>query len=543
MTPGRPLPLLLGLVLVGCGPSGSPPLLPRTSASDLLLLGGRVLDGTGADWVWQDLALTGDRISFAGRAGDANVQARDTLDVAGLLLTPGFWDVHNHADLDRPHGRTGLPLIYQGITTVIQGVDGGGANNLTEIFAGYLRDGVAVNVLRFVGHNAARTAVMGTDFGRVATAAEIDRMKGYVERGMVEGAVGFSSGLAYNPGYYSTTDEVIELNKVAGRYQGIYDTHDRDMGATLNGFGYLNSVKEAIEIAEKAGTSLIFSHFSALGVTANAQMPEAISLVEAARRRGVNVMGGQHVYSASESIIAGHVLPRWVAVGGDDSLRLRLKDPTLKKRFDDDVMAILAIRGGPAKILLSSAEPGIKNKSLADLARAWKLSVPDVVRRIVDQYGPRVHDVNLDIFAPANTRALAQKDWMMTCLDGFTPESLSGAGHPRSYGGMTRKLRALAMDERVITVPFAVRGMTSLAAQFYGIPDRGLLKPGFFADIAVFKEDEIRDRATFENPYVYSEGTVHVLVNGQFVFRDGKPTGTLAGRPIRRGGRNARDQR
>ncbi len=495
-----------------------------------------MLDGTGADWVWQDVALTGDRISFVGRAADAGLRAKDTLDVSGLLVTPGFWDVHNHADLDKPHGRTALPLLYQGITTVVQGVDGGGTDNLDAIFAGYRKDGVGVNVLRFVGHNAARTAAMGADFGRAATPAEIDSMKAYVERGMRAGAVGFSTGLAYNPGYFSTTEEVIELNKVAGRYQGIYDTHDRDMGATLNGFGYLNSVKEAIEIAEKGRTSLIFSHFSALGVTANGQMPEAIALVEAARKRGVNVMGGQHVYSASESIIAGHVLPRWVSVGGDDSLRRRLEDPALKKRFDDDVMAILTIRGGPAKILLASAEPAIKNKTLADLAREWQLSVPDVVRRLLDQYGPRVHDVNLDIFAPANTRLLARKDWMMTCLDGFTPESLGGAGHPRSYGGMTRKLRVLAMDEGVITVPFAVRGMTSLAGQFYGIPDRGLLKPGFFADIAVFREDQIRDRATFEQPYVYSEGTIHVILNGRFAFRDGKPTGTLAGQPIRRGG-------
>jgi N-acyl-D-amino-acid deacylase len=509
----------------------------KTGVADLLLLGGRVLDGTGADWVWQDLALTGDRITFAGRAGEAKVAARDTLDVKGLLVTPGFWDVHNHADLDKPHGRTGLPLLYQGITTVLQGVDGMGTNNLTEIFDGYRRAGVAVNVLRFVGHNAARTAVMGANFGRTATTAEIEGMKAYVERGLAEGAVGFSSGLAYNPGYFSTTEEVIELNKVAGRYQSIYDTHDRDPGATLNGFGFLNSIREAIRIAEEAGTSLILSHFSALGVTANAQMPEAIALVEAARKRGVDVMGGQHVYSASESNIAGHVVPRWVAVGGDDSLKARLADPTLRKRFDDDVMAILTIRGGPTKILLASGEPAIRNKTLADLAKEWRLSVPDVVRRIVAQYGLRVHDVNLDIFAPANTRALAQKDWMMTCLDGFTPESLGGAGHPRSYGGMTRKLRVLAMDEKVITIPFAVRGMTSLAAQFYGIPDRGLLKPGFVADIAVFREEAIRDRATFENPYVYSEGTVHVIVNGKFAFRDGKPTGTLAGRPVRRGGR------
>jgi N-acyl-D-amino-acid deacylase len=496
-----------------------------------------VLDGTGSPWVRQDIGISGDRITFAGNAADLGIRARDTLDVSGLLVAPGFWDVHNHADLDQPHGRTALPLLYQGITTVVQGVDGGGRNNLNEIFAGYARDGVAVNVVRFVGHNAARTEVMGADFGREATPAEIERMKAYVERGMVEGAVGFSSGLAYNPGYYSTTAEVIELNRVAARYGGVYDTHDRDMGATLNGFGYLNSVGEAIEIAEAAGTPLVFSHFSALGVTANAQMPDAIRLVEAARARGVNVMGGQHVYTASQSVIAGHVLPRWIAVGGEDSLRRRLRDPALADRFDRDVMTILTMRGGPDKIVLVGPQEEINGKSLAALAAEWRVSVPEVVRRVVEEFGPRTYDINFDIFDIRNTRALAQKDWMMTCLDGFTPASPSGVDHPRSYGGVTRKLRVLAMEEGTITLPFAVRGMTSLAAQFYGIPNRGLLKPGFFADLVVLDEPKIRDRATFEDPYRYSEGTVHVLVNGRFAFRDGRPTAELPGRAVRRGGR------
>ncbi len=536
--PSNPRAVALGAALLAITALGGCRSAPE-AVPDLLLLNGRVLDGTGAPWVRQDLAILGDRIVFVGNAGDMGVSARDTLDVKGHLVVPGFWDVHNHADLERPHGRAALPLLYQGITTIVQGVDGGGRNNLNEIFAGYERAGVAVNVLRFVGHNAARTEVMGGDFGRAATPDEIERMKAYVERGMKEGAVGFSTGLAYNPGFFATTAEVIELNRVAARFGGIYDTHDRDMGATLDGFGYLASVGEAIEIAETAGTPLVFSHFSALGVTANAQMPEAVRMVEAARARGVNIMGGHHVYTASQSVIAGHVLPRWVAVGGEDSLRRRLRDPALAARFDRDVTRILTMRGGPEKIVLVGPHERINGKSLAELASEWRVSVPEVVRRVVEEYGSRTWDINLDIFDIRNTRALAQKDWMMTCLDGFTPESLVGVDHPRSYGGMTRKLRVLAMDEGTITVPFAVRGMTSLAAQFYGIPNRGLLKPGFFADIVVLDEAAVRDRATFEEPYRYSEGTLHVLVNGRFAFRDGRPTGELPGRPVRRGGRAA----
>lgn len=511
-----------------------------TPTADLLLVNGRVLDGTGADWVWQDIAITGDRISYVGQVRFDAITARDTVDVKGMLVTPGFWDVHFGADFRKPRVRAAEPMLYQGITTVVDGADGSGSADVDSTFASYERSGIGVNVLTYVGHNAARAAVMGDDFARPARPDEIARMGTYIARGMEQGAFGLSSGLAYNPAFFATTGELVELNKVAARYGGIFQVHDRDMGATLDGIGYLNSIAEAITIAEQGGTPLILSHFQALGVTANRQMPEAIRQVEAARARGVNVMAGQHVYTASQSYFAGHVLPRWAAAGGEDSLRRRLQDPTLKARFDRDVMTILAMRGGPDKILMAAEAPEIRGKTLAALSKEWRLPVPDVVRRIVREYGSRLYDINLDIVDSLNIRTLARKDWMMTCQDGAIPDSLVGMSHPRAFGGVTRKLRVLAMDEGIITVPFAVRGMTSLPAQFFGVHDRGLLKPGFRADVVVLDEPRVRDRSTFENPFDYAEGTVHVLVNGRFAVRDGKPTGVLAGRPVRRGRRGER---
>jgi N-acyl-D-amino-acid deacylase len=502
---------------------------------DLLLLRGRVLDGAGNPWVIRDIGITGDRIAFVGNARDRGTLGRDTLDVTGLLVTPGFWDMHSHAELEKPHGKTALPFLYQGITTVILGVDGGGSNEIDEVFAVYRRHGIAVNTLHYVGHNAARRAVMGMA-NRAPTPAELDAMRTYVRKGMEQGALGLSSGLFYSPGSYSTTDEVVELNKVTAPYGGIYDTHDRDLGAAYKGIGYDASVKEAIEIAERAGTPLIFSHFNPQGRRNYGRAPAGAKLIEEARVRGVDVMAAQHVYTATQSSLRAYAVPRWAAAGGRDAMLARFNDRETVARLDVETMEMLDLRGGAEKILFADQRPALNGKTLAQVAEDWNLPVPETVRRIMTEANASV--MNLDLYDIDNTRYLAQKEWMMTCTDGRTPPAdRQGIVHPRPYGAFSRKLRLFVHEDSIISLQYAVRGMTSLGANFLGIPDRGLIKEGFFADIAVFDEARIRDRATFDDPHQYSEGTVHVLVNGTLAFRDGKPTDALAGRPIKRGGR------
>jgi N-acyl-D-amino-acid deacylase len=506
--------------------------------ADLLILHGRVIDGAGGAWVQADVAVIGDRISFVGQAADARVQARDTVDATNLLVAPGFWDAHNHEDLLTKPGQLAVPFITQGVTTVVLGVDGFGGNDIAETFARYRKQGIAVNALHFVGHGRARTAAMGTDFARPATPAELEQMKAYVRTGMDQGALGLSTGLAYNPGYYSNTDEVVELAKVAAGYGGIYDTHDRDMGVSFHGVGYLASVKEVIEIAERARLPAIFSHFGSLGIRAHPQVPEAIRLIEAARARGVNVMGAQHIYTASESSVDGHLLPRWAPAGGIDSLLARLDDSASWARMEKDIAELLEIRGGPTRIVITEGPKRYAKRSLAEIAAEWQVSPTEAVRRLIRMTkGSRLMDMNVDIYSIEVHRMAAVKDWMMTCTDGYTPASDTTYTHPRTYGGFTRKLVQFARDEKLISTAFAIRSMTSLPASFFGIPDRGLVKPGFYADLVVLDEARLQDLATYENPRQYSEGTVHVLVNGQFALRDGKVTGRLAGRPIRRGGR------
>lgn len=528
---GRALVVLLFTIV----PQGLFGQDPSSDAVDLLLTGGRVLDGAGNPWSIRDIGVTGDRITFVGDATDRRIVARDTLDVSGLLVTPGFWDMHSHAELDTPHGKGALPFLYQGITAVVLGVDGAGENDIDGIFAAYRREGIAVNALHYVGHNAARRAVMGMD-ARAPTRGELEAMKAYVGRGMEAGALGLSSGLFYAPGSYATTDEVVELNKVAAAYGGIYDTHDRDLGAAYQGIGYDASVQEAIEIAERAGTPLIFSHFNPQGRRNYGRAHVGAKLIDEARARGVDVMAAQHVYTATQSSLRAYAVPRWASAGGREAMLARFREPQTVARLDRETMEMLDLRGGPEKILFADQRPALNGKTLAEVARDWRLPIPETVRRIMTDANASV--MNLDLYDIDNTRLLARRDWMMTCTDGRTPPA-DGRGivHPRPYGAFTRKLRLFVYEDSVISLPFAIRGMTSLGAGFLGIPGRGLIKQGFYADIAIFDEARIRDRATFEDPHQYAEGTVHVLVNGVFAFRDGKPTAVRAGRPIKRGGR------
>lgn len=518
--------LTLGaLLLLGCA--------GETPPADLLLVGGTVFDGSGADPLERDVALQGDRIVFVGDAAAEDMEAPDTLDVTGLWVVPGFIDMHSHAELDEPWGRDARPFVYQGITTAVLGVDGSGSNRVSERFEAWNRDGIGVNALLYVGHNEARETVMGEE-DRAPTADELDAMKAYVRRGMEEGALGLSSGLFYVPGAYSETEEVVELNRVAAEFGGIYDTHDRDLGAAYEGIGLLASIEEGIRIGEEAGTPVIFSHFNPQGAHNYGRAPEAARLVEEARARGVDVAAAQHPYTATQSNLQSYTIPRWASAGGRDALLRRLENPDTAALLARHTMEMLAIRGGAEKILIVAPRPDLNGKTLAEVASEWGASVPETVRRILSDGNVPV--MNLDLYDDWNTRHLAAMPWMMTGTDGRTPAPDQPIAHPRPFGAFTKKLSDFAIEEEVISVPFAIRSMTGLAADFLGISDRGYVREGMHADIAVLDPERIRDRATYEAPQQLSEGTVHVLVNGRFALRDGAATGDLAGVPLLRGG-------
>jgi N-acyl-D-amino-acid deacylase len=292
-------------------------------------------------------------------------------------------------------------------------------------------------------------------------------------------------------------------------------------------------MQEAIEIGETAGTPVIFSHLNMQGAHNYGRAPEAIALIEAARARGVNVMAAQHPYTATQSNLSAYAIPRWATAGGDTALMRRFDDPDTARILDVQTTEMLAIRGGPGKIMIVDPRPELNGRTVADVARLWNLPVPETVRRILRDGNAAV--MNHDLYDIENTRRLAQQEWMMTCTDGRTPHPGQETVHPRVYGALSNKLRRFVLDEQIVTMPFAIRGMTSLPSTFFGVAERGQIREGFVADIVIFNETELRDMATYEEPHQLSRGTVHVLVNGRFAIRNGELTGDLAGRPIRRG--------
>ncbi len=517
---------VLALTLAACTPGDAP--------ADLLIAGGSVVDGTGSESMAADVAVAGDRIVFVGDAADAGVRAADTIDAAGLIVTPGFIDMHSHAELDADHGRDARAFLYQGITTVALGMDGFGSAEVGAQLAAWEEDGIGVNAFLFVGHNSVRAWVMGME-DRAPTGEELDAMRALVRQGMDEGAHGLSSGLFYLPGNYAETEEVIELNRVGAEYPGaIYDTHDRDLGAAYPSFGYMESIAEGIRIGEEAGTKVIFSHFNSQGAHNYGRAHEGAALIEAARGRGVEVAGAHHSYTATQSNLRSYTVPGWAVDGGDTAMVRRFDHPDTLQIIDAQTREMLAIRGGGERILFADQRPDLNGRTLQEVADEWDVDAPSAARRILRDGNASV--MNLGLYDIENIRDLAQRDWMMTCTDGRDPGPTRPVTHPRAFGSFTKKIRDLVLDERLIALPFAIRSMTGLAADFLGWPDRGYIRDGYAADIAVLDLDAVEDMATYENPHQYSRGTVHVLVNGEFAVRDGEATMALAGRSILRGG-------
>jgi N-acyl-D-amino-acid deacylase len=505
--------------------------VPGPEPVDLLIRGGRIVDGTGNPWYVADVAVSGDTIRAIGR--DLRLPATRVIDASGLAVSPGFIDVHTHARRGIFEVPTADNYVRQGVTTLIEGPDGSSALPVRPFLEKVAAAGIVPNFGTFVGQGSVRTAVMGEE-ARTATPEDLARMSSLVRQGMEDGAFGLSTGLFYVPGTFTPTAEVVALARVAGRMGGIHISHMRDEAA-----GVVDSVRETIAIGEQGELPTQVTHHKVIGRSNWGKSVETLQLVDEARARGVDVTLDQYPYTASSTSIQAALLPAWILEGGRQALLQRLAEPTSRAKARlETIRLIREERGGgdPANVVMAHCEwdESLSGRSLADLTRAQGQeptveNAAETTLWIVEKGG-----------CQAIFHAMAEDDLVrilrhpatMVASDGEVTVFGRAHPHPRSYGTFARVLAVYVREKHVLGLEEAVRKMTALPAQRLGLPDRGLLKPGMKADLAIWDPSLVRDLATFERPHQYAQGVAWVIVNGRVVYETGSLTAARPGRVL-----------
>ncbi|MHB1225153.1 MAG: N-acyl-D-amino-acid deacylase family protein [Gemmatimonadaceae bacterium] len=521
--------LLLGaLTFLALALPGSEPAVAQSF--DVILRGGRVLDGTGNPWYHADIALRDGRIAAVGRLDGA--QARRVVDVTGLYVAPGFIDGHSHAGsgLTEPGLNSARPLLAQGVTTVFINPDGGGAVDMVKQRTSLMERGLGVNVAQLVPHGSVRRAVLGMA-DRAPTAAELDSMRALVRAGMDAGAFGLSSGPYYTPGSYASTEELIELARVVEPYGGVYTSHIRDEGDF--GIGVVAAVDEVIRIAREARIPGVVTHIKVLGPHVWGFSNALVQRMDRARQQGVEVFADQYPYTASATGLTGALVPPWAQVGGDSAMLRRIDDPAESGRLREAIIENLDRRGGADRIQFRhhGADSSIEGRTLLAVATERGLKPVEAVLDLLKAGGASIVSFNM---LDSDVELLMRQPWTMTASDGELVPFGDGVPHPRAYGTFPRKLGLYARDRGTVDLAAAVRSMTSLPATVLGLRDRGILREGAVADIVVFDLDRIADPATFQEPHQLAEGMRYVFVDGELAIEDGKFAPELHGRVLSR---------
>jgi len=497
---------------------------PKTAKVETLIRGGSVIDGSGSPAMKADVGITGDRITFVGDAATANVQADRVIDAAGLIVAPGFIDPHTHADDDLFDAKrnANLPFLTQGVTTVFIGSDGRSRIPLGKALQQLQTQGIGTNVASFVGHNAVRQAVMGS-VDAAPTADQLEKMKALVRQGMIEGAIGLSTGLYYAPGSYAKTEEVIELSKIAAEFGGVYDTHQRDESSYT--IGLLGSIEEVIRIGREARIPVHISHIKALGADVWGQSGKAIEMINRARAEGVSVTANQYPYIASGTGLSAALLPRWAEAGGRAELLKRIDDPAIRSKLVAEMEVNLKRRGGANSLLIrGGADRNLVGKRLDEIARTRGKSPVETALEIIKAGNAGVTSFNM---TEADIENFMRQSWVMTGSDG-------SGGHPRKWGTYPRKIREYVLNRKVISMERMIQSSSLQVAETFHLRNRGKLAEGWFADVVVFDPKIITDRSTYDQPELQAEGLRFIFVNGKLSVESGKYNGALAGRTLRK---------
>lgn len=537
---------LAGLVFCGCS---SP------STYDIVIRNGQIIDGSGNTSFKADIGINADTIAAVGDL--KNSEGRTEIDAAGLAVAPGFINMLSWAVESLIEDGRSQSDIRQGVTLEVMG-EGDSRGPLNEkmkvqlkkeqgdikydivwtSLGDYLefleKKGVSANVASFVGSSTLRIYTVGYD-NRAPSAAELDSMKMLLRQALEEGAVGFSAAIEYVPASFASTDELSELCRVTAEYDALFISHIRNEDDLL-----LESIDEFLEIAGKSGARSEIYHLKQVGKTNWDKIDPVIMKIDSARAAGMQVTADMYNYSASSTGF-DVLMPEWVQEGGFDAWRKRLMDPSVRSVVGPYILnTILRKPGTPANILLvgfnTDSLKYLTGKTLAEVSAMRKKTAEETVMDLVVEDNSRISVVYFSM-SEENVKRQIALPWMSFCSDGSSqaPEGvfLKSGTHPRAYGNFARLLGKYVRDEKVISLEEAVRRLTSFPAANLKIDRRGMLKPGYYADIAIFDPATIRDNATFEEPKKYATGMVHVFVNGVQVLKEGEHTGATPGRVVR----------
>lgn len=522
--------LLLGMTALALAEPGSTAKSDKNTQADpakparILLRGGTVIDGSGKPGQQLDVLVEGERIAEVGKLGD--VKADRTIDCTGLLIVPGFIDLHNHSDSSvlGKATRNGRNYLTQGCTTIVTGNCGGGQVDVGQYLKQLDEQGVGVNVAHLVPAGAVRSRAMG-NVNRSPSQDELKKMLDLVEKGMQAGAFGMSTGLIYVPGAYADTKEIIALAKVVSKHGGIYASHIRGEGTQL-----IDAVTEAIQIGKEAELPVHVSHFKASGPAAWGSVRVAAKLIEQAQNSGQTVTADQYPYTASSTQLAAMLLPSELREGTNNDLAKRFKDPNLLPKLRREIEKRLTERVA-IQIALYRPKPEWSGQMITAIAEKEGRTPAEIGEEILSNGGASAVSFGMN---EEDVRFVMQLPWVATASDGSLKVKDGSKPHPRSYGTFPRKLGRYVIREKVMPLEQAIRSCSGLPADVLGMKDRGYIKEGLAADIAVINPEKLIDLATYQEPFLHSEGVDYVLVNGQLAIDAGKPTDVLAGKALRK---------
>jgi N-acyl-D-amino-acid deacylase len=494
---------------------------------DVVIKNGRVADGTGNPWFYADVGIKDGKITKVGSIDPA--QAQQVIDATGRVVAPGFIDGHTHVEGGLERLPTAENFLRMGVTTIVTGNCGGSRLPVGEFLSAIGQAGVSLNAATLVGHNTVRRRVMNMD-AREPRPEELEQMKQLVAQAMREGAVGLSTGLIYEPGSYSKTDEVVELARVAARFGGIYASHIRDEGNRVD-----EAVKEALLIGLQAGCPVDISHFKVSSKKRWGESRLTVQLVADARRRGQQVTVDQYVYPASSTSLAS-VLPDWVFEGGNEKTMERLKDPATREKVKSEMIDSIKRSGfknfSYAYVANYGPDQSFNGKNISEITKQvrGKSGAKEEAEQIIDMIIAGGAGMIYHKMSEEDIEIILRQPFTMIASDSGVIRFGAAVPHPRGYGNNPRVLARYVREQGVITLEDAIRKMTSLPAQTFRFMDRGLIREGFAADLVILDDQTVVDKATFQNPHQYPEGIDTVIVNGQVVINEDQHTGARPGK-------------